>query len=196
MTGGAWERERLLRRAALKLKDPCITARRNGSTTDGSISQKAANSYIRASLATSSTAGRNRSREQVSGRKGRRLADLGDEKIVGARVGASALYIIWILSGAHEGGIAVIFITTVAQSLFLLFFCQTGKNPRIGLAFALMGSGSGSGLSWNGVLTQSNSLCASAFMVIHLCGNNEHRDGEFQARIHMFVDIGILSVDL
>lgn len=65
----------------------------------------------------------------MSGRKGRRLADSGDEKIVGARVGASALYIIWILSGAHEGGIAVIFITTVAQSLFLLFFCQTGKKP-------------------------------------------------------------------
>ena len=43
MTGGAWERERLLRRAALKLKDPCITARRDGSTTDGSISQKAGN---------------------------------------------------------------------------------------------------------------------------------------------------------
>jgi hypothetical protein len=41
MTGGAWERERLLRRAALKLKGLCITARRNGSTTDGSLSQKA-----------------------------------------------------------------------------------------------------------------------------------------------------------
>ena len=43
MTGGAWERERLLRRAALKLKGLCITARRNGSTTDGSISQKGSN---------------------------------------------------------------------------------------------------------------------------------------------------------
>src|SRR4029077_13647872 len=47
MTGGAWEHERLLRRAALKLKDPCITARRNGLRTDGSISQKAANSNSR-----------------------------------------------------------------------------------------------------------------------------------------------------
>ena len=40
---GAWERERLLRRAALKLKDPCITARRNGLMTDGWTSRKAAN---------------------------------------------------------------------------------------------------------------------------------------------------------
>ena len=33
----------VLRRAALKLKDPCITARRNGLMTDGWTSQKAAN---------------------------------------------------------------------------------------------------------------------------------------------------------
>ena len=37
------------RRAALKLKDPCITARRNGSMTDGWTSQKAANMAERVS---------------------------------------------------------------------------------------------------------------------------------------------------
>ena len=43
MTGGAWERGRQSPNAASKLKGPCIIVRRNGSRTDGSISQKAAN---------------------------------------------------------------------------------------------------------------------------------------------------------
>ena len=47
MTGEAWERARQLPCAALKLKGLCITARRSGSRTDGSISQKAANSNSR-----------------------------------------------------------------------------------------------------------------------------------------------------
>ena len=42
-TGGAWNASGYCERAALKLKGLCITARRNGSTTDGSISQKAGN---------------------------------------------------------------------------------------------------------------------------------------------------------
>ena len=43
MTGEAWERARQLLCGALKLKGLSITARRSGSTTDGSISQKAGN---------------------------------------------------------------------------------------------------------------------------------------------------------
>jgi hypothetical protein len=47
MTGEAWERARQLPCAALKLKGLCISARRSGSRTGGSISQKAANSNSR-----------------------------------------------------------------------------------------------------------------------------------------------------
>jgi hypothetical protein len=42
MTGEVWEREQQLPNAALKLKGLCITVRKNGLRTDGSISQKAA----------------------------------------------------------------------------------------------------------------------------------------------------------
>jgi hypothetical protein len=43
MTGEAWGRAQQLPSAVMKLKGPSITAQRNGSNTDGWISQKAVN---------------------------------------------------------------------------------------------------------------------------------------------------------